>query len=318
MARSIEDIMATRGEDGKFGPKKDGDDTASANSAEATAAPAEEHPISDADRLGDADKLKLAEAPAVGDPAAEPQPGQIEPGPTPPQIQTPKVQIPAQGQEPPSDPNEPPKDWSYAAFKDKSEQARKWRERAEALERKVQAYEEAKRQQEQQATLPDPLTDPQAYAQHVQGTFEERLKRQEANYSLRLAHYAHKEVFEQAFGAMMEAAEAGDISVVQGVYNSTDPGEALVRWYKRMTAVREIGDDPAAYKARLREELKAEILAELGHQPAPSTGGVPQNGRPAMPGNLAGQRSVSSRTGPEWGGPAKIGDIFDRKRAQAH
>ena len=40
------------------------------------------------------------------------------------------------------------------------------------------------------------------------------------------------------------------------MWNSPNPGEALVSWHKRNEALREVGDDPSAYKAKIAEETR--------------------------------------------------------------
>jgi UDP-N-acetylglucosamine:LPS N-acetylglucosamine transferase len=81
-----------------------------------------------------------------------------------------------------------------------------------------------------------------------------------------------------------------------------------VKWHHRQSARAEIGDDPAAYKARLEAELREQILAELG-----GSSGARRFAQLA-PSNLAGARNVGARGGPAWSGPASLNDIFDRSR----
>lgn len=92
----------------------------------------------------------------------------------------------------------------------------------------------------------------------------------------------------------------------QAIMQSRHPYGTLVEWHKKREAAQEIGDDPAAY----RERLKAELLAEMQSAPAASAP------TPVMPSNLAGARNVGSRSGPAWSGPQPLNDIFDRTRQQ--
>jgi hypothetical protein len=100
-------------------------------------------------------------------------------------------------------------------------------------------------------------------------------------------------------------------AVYDRVMSSPSPYLALVDWHKRQVAAAEIGDDPAAY----REKLKAEILAELQSdvssrapaQQQPAAARTPA----AMPSNFATGRNVGARSGPSWSGPQPLKEIFD-------
>lgn len=113
----------------------------------------------------------------------------------------------------------------------------------------------------------------------------------------------------EAFQAQPETpARAAAFAAIQ---KSVHPYGALVEWHKREQAQAEIAD-PEAFKAKLRDELKAELLAEL-------QGGTQQQSQQVqadvvMPSDLAGTRNVGARSGPAWSGPASLNDIFDRAR----
>ena len=111
---------------------------------------------------------------------------------------------------------------------------------------------------------------------------------------------------EQAFLGALRAGQL-DPADYRRVVNSPNRYAEAVRWHERQAARAEIGDDPAAFKARLEAELRDKILAELG-------GGTAQRFAYATPSNLAGARNVGSRSGPAWSGPASLNDIFDRRR----
>jgi hypothetical protein len=71
----------------------------------------------------------------------------------------------------------------------------------------------------------------------------------------------------------------------------------------------EIGSDPAAYKAKLAEEIRAQVMAELQAGNAPAG----QQAAPVMPSNFTTARNVGNRSGPAWSGPTPLQDIFNRK-----
>lgn len=127
-----------------------------------------------------------------------------------------------------------------------------------------------------------------------------------------VAEGLHKpEAVQEAEQAFLRAHQTGQIDPAdaQRVLGSPNIYDAAVRWYRKNQILAEIGDDPNAY----REKLRAEILAETQQQPPPA----PAQQAPVLPGNFAAARNVGTRTGPAWAGPQPVGDIFARKRGQA-
>jgi hypothetical protein len=111
---------------------------------------------------------------------------------------------------------------------------------------------------------------------------------------------------EQAFLGALRAGQL-DPADYRRVVGSPNRYAEAVRWHHRQSARAEIGDDPSAYKARLEASLREQILAELG-------GAGAQRFAQLAPSNLAGARNVGGRSGPAWGGPATLNDIFDRRK----
>lgn len=113
---------------------------------------------------------------------------------------------------------------------------------------------------------------------------------------------------EQAFMAAVNNRTL-DPSDYQRIAGSPNRYAAAVQWHQRQQAQAEIGNDPAAYKAKVEAELREKILAEI------NGGQQQQQAQPAArvaPSNLAGARNVGARSGPAWSGPASLQDIFDR------
>jgi len=84
------------------------------------------------------------------------------------------------------------------------------------------------------------------------------------------------------------------------IMQSGDPWGNLVAWYD---------NTPERLETRIREKLLAEIQTQ-GHLPVP-----PQSAAAApavLPSDLADARSAASRSGPAYGGPPSIKDIFKR------
>lgn len=121
------------------------------------------------------------------------------------------------------------------------------------------------------------------------------------------------EVVAEAEKAFNAAAEAGQLpkEFIQQVNASPNPWAAAVEWHRHTQTMSEIGSDPAAYKAKLAEEIRAQVMAELQQgQQQPDA----QRPAPAMPGNFATGRNVGSRAGPAWSGPSPLDDILGQRR----
>lgn len=113
---------------------------------------------------------------------------------------------------------------------------------------------------------------------------------------------------EQAF---LRAAQSGSLDPADyhKVANSPNRYAAAVNWHKQQIAKAEIGDDPAAFRAK----LEAEILAKHGLTAEGQT--VEPSAKPGvMPSNLSSVRNVGTRSAPVWSGPPSLNDIFDTSR----
>ena len=202
-----------------------------------------------------------------------------------------------------------------AALVDTRLEARLAKQEAEALRKQLADLQKPK---DMDAEPIDFFTDPDAAIRQSLSPVEQRLEQMERQWTLRASRAEAlatigKEAVDAAEQAVKDAMDANDPEVFQLreiMMRSAHPVEEAVKWHQRRSVLHEVGDDPVAYK----ERLKAELLAELqGTQPAqPAT--QRQNPSPAvMPSNLAGARNVGARTGPAWAGPQPIQDIFDRK-----
>ena len=175
-------------------------------------------------------------------------------------------------------------------------------------ERRINQLLERIPQQQQQR--PDFFADPDAAVQQAISPVLQHINNMREENSRNIAEIRHGEETVTAAFQAMEQGMQSDPAVrgeYQRIMNSRDPWGELVRWHKRNSALQEIGDDPAAYKERIKAEIQAELQQGNSQQPAQQRPGV-------MPSNLAGARNVGSRSGPAWGGPPSIGSIFDMKR----
>lgn len=189
------------------------------------------------------------------------------------------------------------------------------------MHQKMQAFQ---RQQETQKPaeapqIPDVIADPAAYHEYVTQQFTEQLRKQEANFSFRMAHEREGELFEHAYGEMLGRAQRGDPAVVQWVMRSPDPGVAMVNWYKQERSLAQLGNkDPETwfmtqaeerlqkdekFRAWTLERLRGATAAAQQQQAAQGNGGPVQ-----LPPSLSRMPSSQPNSG---GGDMSDSSLFD-------
>jgi hypothetical protein len=118
---------------------------------------------------------------------------------------------------------------------------------------------------------PDLFEDPTAFVNHLQKGFDAKLaavnqqiKDQRINISMELSRTRHGATFDAAFGALksLDANNPDNRQLVQRLIDAPNPGEAVVTWHKRNEALREVGDDPTAYKAKIAEDTRKALMAD--------------------------------------------------------
>jgi hypothetical protein len=185
-------------------------------------------------------------------------------------------------------------------------------DRDAAWERRIAALMEAQKPKPEPQQKPDWFENPDAAAQHtmqqtVNPRFDavNRVLMENAKLVAGLKYGDDK--IEAADKAFMEAVQSGKIDPAeyQMVTGAPNIFTAAVQWHQRKIAQAEIGDDPAAFRAK----VEAEILAKHG---LTNPGQQQATPAPVMPSNIAGARNVGSRTGPAWSGPPSLEDIFAR------
>ncbi|CAL8974451.1 hypothetical protein RHODGE_RHODGE_03318 [Rhodoplanes serenus] len=157
------------------------------------------------------------------------------------------------------------------------------RRQRETLQRQIA---EMQRASQPRPHTPDIFEDPHGFIGQVEQRFEERLRAQEANFSLRLAHRQYGEEFEAAYESLIKAGHAGDRIAVQRVMAAADPGEAVVKWHRERQMVEKTGGDLDGYLKKREEELLSdpEFLKRVGEKLRAQQASTP--GRPAPVVNL--------------------------------
>lgn len=182
----------------------------------------------------------------------------------------------------------------------------------QAIARLETKLSEQVKPKEPEKPAPQFWDDPEAFLQHsispVQQKIEQELAETRFILSRNVAITAHGEdtvtAAEQALEQALSSGQMDANAVREQLKQSRDPVGDVVRWHK---------NSPAMKEQELREQIRAEVLAEIQggtqQQSAPA-----QQAAPVMPSNLAGARNVGTRSGPAWSGPTPLTDIFDRRR----
>jgi hypothetical protein len=201
-------------------------------------------------------------------------------------------------------------DWKTKAIQ-AEERQRAAEERIAAMEKERQAAQAPAAQTQPPASarapaLPNPVEDPEGYQRALDARFEKhRLDTSEAITRRQHGDEAVNAAFE-TFKAHATPAE------YKAVMADRDPWSAMVEKAKGMALRAEIGTDPAAYEARLREKLRAEVEAER-RDGAPT---INQNAKEANPHrpppSLAAARSAASSKAPAaaWTGPVPLAGLI--------
>ena len=192
------------------------------------------------------------------------------------------------------------------------------KERAARLEGELaelrRQYEEAKRVAQQPAAppppppqpqyIPNPAQDPQAFAMWQQEQLALSAIDARLNMSEIQARKEYGAEAVEAAAAEFKQAMQANPSLRQELYQQPHPYEWLMKRAETLKLQKEIGDDPAAYRARLRAEIEAEMQAAQPAAPAP----VSPAARLAP--SLANARSAAPRASGAWNGPTPLQELF--------
>lgn len=119
---------------------------------------------------------------------------------------------------------------------------------------------------------PDLFENPNAWRQQLRNevkaeiaAHQEQMRQDRINASMWTARERHGDTFVKAFTLLQGIAQQGGpdgLDLVQRLTASPNPGEAVVAWHRRNETLREVGDDPAAYKAKIAEDTRKALMAD--------------------------------------------------------
>ena len=173
-----------------------------------------------------------------------------------------------------------------AALLDEREKRKEKEREADELRKRIAEYEA------KAAPKPDFFTDPEAALAAAQRAAQAAAINTKLETSRFLA--------EEKYGAekVQAAYEFFDKNphLSAPLLSSPSPFHAAVKEYEKHQAMTEIGEDPAAYRARVEAEIRERILAEMNVQPKPAT----------PPPSLSSASSVSAGKAPPVSGFAQM------------
>jgi hypothetical protein len=166
------------------------------------------------------------------------------------------------------------------------------------------------------AAPPDFTQNPHGWAQVMvqnqqRALLNERLNISEAMISEKIG----PEELGKYVGEFKEAAQK-DPTLWGKLYSQPSPYAWMTREMDRIRQRAEIGDDPAAYRARVLAEERAKWEAELQTQQQ-GNGGARVSPAAGLPPSLAGVRSVAGRSTTTFTGPPSMDDILRRPEKRA-
>jgi len=199
------------------------------------------------------------------------------------------------------------------AYEDERRKRQDWKERAARLEGELAAYRKQQEEAQRRAAAtpqptyqppPDPAVDPRGFAQHLvqqqqAALLNERLNNSEMMLREKIGDQKLSEYVEE-FRGMAEA----DPTLFSKLYSQPHPYNWLTREVERQRTLRDVGDDPAAFRAKIEAEARAKWEQEAKAAPAPVS---PAAG---LQPSLATARSVAGRTVGAWSGEPSLEDVL--------
>jgi hypothetical protein len=163
-----------------------------------------------------------------------------------------------------------------------------WKERATRAEERARMLEEQQQARAAQGGQQQPVDPIQQLHQVV---LNERF-----NTSEMIARQKYADLDDVV--ALFQEARQQNPALDVALHQHPNPYEFAYREGKRMQLLKEVGDDPAAYRAKVEAEIRAEL-----QKTAP--------GALNLPSSLAGARSTGPRSAPAFTGPAPLSSLFN-------
>lgn len=126
-------------------------------------------------------------------------------------------------------------------------------------------------QQPQKDEAPDRWTDPEGYDNwHRERILNEvraesqKSEQRRVAWSFEEAKAKHGDDFTEAYkiANALPASDPVAKQLIDTILQSANPGERLMAWHRQQAAVREIGNDPAAYRVKVEADARAALMKD--------------------------------------------------------
>lgn len=155
--------------------------------------------------------------------------------------------------------------------------------------------------QEQPAAPPPPdvFEDPQKYTQYI----GQQVQQSVIGAKLEMSRWqAEREFGKEALEEVVQYFDQNPAQSQQFL-SAPSPYHAAKEFYDAQKTAQEIGNDPAAYKAKLEAEIRAKVEAEMAAKQASQMAAKPAP-------SLAGVNGSGGNTDPGWQGPTDLGSVI--------
>jgi hypothetical protein len=159
--------------------------------------------------------------------------------------------------------------------------------------------------------MPDPQTDLYGYLRYQEVVRERQLLNERLNLSEAFVTDKIGEDKLREYVTEFKQHADKDQALWNKLYNQPNPYGWMIREMDRLRQHAEIGDDPAAFRARVEAELRAKWEAEM-LTPQAGNGAARPSPVAGMAPSLANARSVAGRTTTTFTGPPSFDDILRR------
>lgn len=178
------------------------------------------------------------------------------------------------------------------------------RREMDALKAGLTQRPQVQQQEHKPAEPPDMFADPEGFRTYVIDQANQAAQYRHVESSLADAAETHGEKFQAAYAEAQRVGQSevqqfgiGRSPTVNRIWSAPNPGKALMSWHAQQQTLREVGNDPQAYREKLREELMndPDVQAQVIER---ARGSARQNGarsysQSRMPPSLNGQTGSS-------------------------
>lgn len=225
---------------------------------------------------------------------------------------------------------DPPRHVPLSEHLDERDKRQHWQKEAEAKDKALRELQAKIQAEQENDPAPDMFKNPAAYnawierqldrrAQAIAGKEVTPLKSQLSDYALRVSEMAaEKALGPDRWSALNDWIEKQPAQFKNWAMQQPDPYAAAYQHYRQVTTFERLGqDDLDGYEKKLREKIKAELLAEQqGQQPSLNEPDDDDDPAPApqksMPASFAAKPSAGERASPQ-AGPKPLGQILKDK-----